>query len=157
MTTAGLAAILISLRENAWLIGAGFFITGISFVFIIGLNRVIWQVKAAPGVQGRIFSLQAAIGVGGQSLGILMAGPLAGNLFEPLLTGDGALVNSVGALIGAGAGRGMALIFMIIGVLELLIVVGSSLIPSVRLLEDQLPDAEIAKAQSLATSGYPVR
>jgi hypothetical protein len=31
MTTAGLAAILISLSENAWLIGAGLFITGISF------------------------------------------------------------------------------------------------------------------------------
>ena len=63
MAIAGVAAILVGLSENAWLIGASFFITGICFVFIAGLNRVIWQIKAAPAVQGRIFSLQAAVGV----------------------------------------------------------------------------------------------
>ncbi|MDJ0752774.1 MAG: MFS transporter [Ardenticatenaceae bacterium] len=140
MATAGLAAILISLDENPWLIGAGFFLTGISFVFIVGLNRVIWQLKTAPEVQGRIFALQAAIGVGGQSLGILIAGQLASRVFEPLLTGDGALVNSVGALIGSGPGRGMAFIFLLIGLLQLVVVLVSSLMPSLRLLEDKMPD-----------------
>jgi tellurite resistance protein TehA-like permease len=142
MTTAGLAAVLISLQESALLIGVGMFITGISFVFIMGLSRVIWQMKVAPDVLGRIFSLQLAVGVGAQSIGALVAGALADRIFEPLLMSDGALGNSLGALIGTGEGRGMAFMFMLMGVIQLVIAVVSLLMPSVRSLEDRLPDAE---------------
>lgn len=142
MTTAGLAAILISVRESALLIGVGMFITGISFVFIMGLSRVIWQMKVTPDVLGRIFSLQLAVGVGAQSFGALAAGALADRIFEPLLMGDGALGNSLGALIVTGDGRGMAFMFMLMGMLQLGIVAASLLMPSVRLLEDRVPDAE---------------
>jgi predicted MFS family arabinose efflux permease len=142
MTTAGLAAILISVRESALLIGVGMSITGISFVFIMGLSRVIWQMKVAPDVLGRIFSLQLAVGVGAQSFGALVAGALADRIFEPLFMGDGALGNSLGALIGTGEGRGMAFMFMLMGMLQLGIVAISLLMPSVRLLEARVPDAE---------------
>lgn len=141
MTLAGLAAILISLRPSVWLIGIGSALTGVSFVFIIGLSRAIWQSKAAPGVLGRVFSLQLAIGVGAQSLGVLLAGPLADTVFEPLLRDGGALAGSVGALIGTGPGRGMALMFLAVGLIQLAIVLSSALAPRVRLLEDELPDA----------------
>jgi MFS family permease len=152
MTTAGVATTLIGLNENAWLIGVSFFMTGIGFVFIVGLNRVIWQIKAAPDMQGRIFSLQAAIGVGAQSLGILLSGVLATHLFEPLMSADGVLASSVGMVIGTGTGRGIALMFTLFGLTQLLIVLVSSLIPKVRLLEDELPDAALAEAQPLAAS-----
>lgn len=142
MTTAGLAAVLISLQENALLIGVGMFITGISFVFIMGLSRVIWQMKVASDVLGRIFSLQLAVGVGAQSIGALVAGALADRIFEPLLMSDGALGTSLGALIGTGEGRGMAFMFMLMGVIQLVIAGISLLMPSVRSLEDRLPDAE---------------
>ena len=142
MTTAGLAAVLISLQESALLIGVGMFITGISFVFIMGLSRVIWQMKVASDVLGRIFSLQLAVGVGAQSIGALVAGALADRIFEPLLMSDGALGNSLGALIGTGEGRGIAFMFMLMGVIQLVIAGISLLMPSVRALEDRLPDAE---------------
>lgn len=145
MLTVGLAAILIGLRENTLLIGIGFVITGIGFVFIIGLNRVIWQLKAAPDVLGRIFALQLALGVGAQSLGVLLSGALAEHVFEPLLLEGGSLVNSIGSVIGTGAGRGMALMFLLVGVVELLLVLYSALTPSVRRLEDELPDAQPAE------------
>jgi hypothetical protein len=96
-----------------------------------------------------------ALGVGGQALGILIAGPLATNLFEPLLTGDGALAHSTGALIGSGAGRGIAFMFMILGLLELLIVLVSSLIPSVRLLEDQVLDYEFTEPELHTSNATP--
>jgi MFS family permease len=139
MTVAGLAAILISLQQNTLLIGIGFFLTGISVVFLIGLNRVIWQMKVAPEMLGRLFSLQLALGVVAQSLGVLLSGALADNVFEPLLRGDGALVSTVGALIGTGAGRGMAFMFMLVGILELVLVL-LSLFGRAQRLEDQLPD-----------------
>lgn len=142
MTMAGLAAVLISVRESALLIGVGMFTTGISFVFIMGLSRVIWQMKVAPDVLGRIFSLQLAVGVGAQSFGALAAGALADRIFEPLLMSDGALGNSLGAIIGTGEGRGMAFMFMVMGAIQLVIVAISLLMPAVRSLEDRLPDAE---------------
>lgn len=148
MTVAGLAAIVISLRANAWLVGMGLVVTGISFVFIMGTIRVIWQTKVAPDMLGRVFGLQIALGVGGQSLGILLAGWLADNIFEPLLTGNGALVASLGAVIGAGPGRGMALMFLLVGLIQLVTVLVSVLMPSVRLLEDRLPDHDPLEPQS---------
>lgn len=143
MAIAGLAAILISLRASPWLVGLGSMITGLSFVVMIGLNRTIWQQKAAPDVLGRVFALQLALGVGAQSLGILLAGTLADAVFEPLLAQTGALAGSLGTLIGTGPGRGMAAMFLMVGLLQLVIVLFSLLSPSIRRLEQHLPDAQI--------------
>lgn len=142
MAVAGLAAILISLQENPWLVGLGSVITGLSFVVMIGLNRAIWQQKVSSDKLGRVFALQLALGVGAQSLGIILAGSLADTVFGPLLAQGGALTGSVGALIGTGPGRGMAFMFLVVGVLQLVIVLCSVLSPSVRQLEERLPDAQ---------------
>ena len=140
MGLAGLAAMLVGLQENVWLIAAGLMFIGISFVFMIGLNRVIWQVKAAPGVLGRVFSLRVVVGVGAQSLGVLLAGFMAERWFEPLLRPGGALAGSVDSLIGTGDGRGMAFMFMLVGVLMVSLTAVCFILPQVRLLEDQIPD-----------------
>ena len=142
---AGLATILMGLWENPWTIGLGVFLIGLSFVFVTGLNQVIWQVKSAPEMQGRLFAIMGTLAVGGQSLGILFAGPLASRVFQPMLEPGGALVESVGLFIGIGAGRGMAFMFILLGLIVLGMALVSWLNPSVRLLEDQLPDYEIEK------------
>jgi MFS family permease len=144
MMIAGVATIIIGLREHTLLIGLGFVLIGISFVFIMGLNRVIWQMKVAPEMLGRVFALQLAVGVGAQSLGALLAGPLADNLFESLMNRTGAFASSIGLLIGTGPGRGIAVMFLLVGLIELVIVLVSALQPNIRLLEDGLPDAEAA-------------
>ncbi len=146
MAVAGLATLIISLGKSTLLIGVGFFITGISFVFIMGLSRVIWQMKVAPEMLGRVFSLQLAVGVGAQSFGALVAGALADQVFEPLLIEGGTLSNSVGALIGTGPGRGIAFMFMLMGAIQLIIALVSLSRRSVRQLEDSLPDAEVVDA-----------
>jgi len=137
---AGVATILVGLRENEILMAIAFVILGASFVFMIGLNRVLWQTKASPDVLGRIFSLRVALGVGAQSVGILIAGPLADNIFEPLFVEGGMLASSVGNYIGVGAGRGMGFMFILVGLALILIAVLSSIASSVRLLEDRVPD-----------------
>ena len=143
MAVAGVAAILIGIWENPWSIAAGFFLTGVSFIFVIGLNRVIIQIKSVPEVQGRIFSLMGTLAVGGQSIGILVAGPLASQIFEPLLANGGPWANSIGFIIGTGPGRGMAFLFIILGLIVLGVVFFSWLSPSIRMLEDRLPDFEL--------------
>ncbi|MXY46983.1 MAG: MFS transporter, partial [Chloroflexi bacterium] len=140
LALAGMASMLVGLRPNVPLMMVGVFLVGVTFMFMFGLNRVIWQVKAAPEVLGRIFSLRVALGVGAQSLGVLVAGPLAQHVFEPLMAQGGALAPSVGAIIGVGEGRGMALMYIIAGLLLLLLVTVSALARRIRLMEDSLPD-----------------
>ncbi len=148
MALAGCAAILMGLWENPWTIGIGVFLTGLSFVMVTGLNQVIWQVKSAAQIQGRLFALMGALAVGGQSLGILVAGPLASKVFQPMLQEGGILADSIGILIGIGPGRGMALMFILLGLLVLGIALVSWLSPTIRLLEDRLPDNEVNNARS---------
>ena len=145
LTVAGMAAILMGVWENPWTIGLGVFLTGLSFVLISGLNQVIWQVKSPPDIQGRLFALMGTLAVGGQSLGILFAGPLAGKVFQPMLEPGGSLADSIGALIGVGAGRGMGFMFILIGLIVFGIVLVSRAAPSIHLLEDKLPDHEMGK------------
>ncbi len=137
---AGLASVLIGLRESILFMATGVFFIGVTYMFMFGLNRVIWQVKAAPDVLGRIFSLRVALGMGMMSLGVLAGGPLAQHVFEPLMADGGALAGSVGQVIGVGEGRGIALMYIITGLMLIGLVVASALIRSLRLLEDILPD-----------------
>ena len=71
----------------------------------------------------------------------LVAGPLADYVFEPLMVPDGPLAESVGQLIGVGQGRGIGLMFMIVGALTMIVTVVAYHYPRLRLLEDELPDA----------------
>ena len=90
------------LGENLPLTAVGVFIIGAGFVFAIGLNRVSRQVEAAPDVLGRLFSLRVMIGVLAQSLGVVITGPLAEQVFGPMTAPGSALAGSVGRFIGVG-------------------------------------------------------
>lgn len=140
MALAGAGAVVVGLRENLPLTAAGIFIIGIGFVFAIGLNRVIWQVKASPDVLGRMFSLRVMLGVCAQALGVVIAGPLVDNVFGPLMEPGGALAGTIGVLIGVGAGRGMALMYVIAGLLLIGLAIAALAVRPVWRLEDALPD-----------------
>lgn len=156
MVIAGIGTMLVGLRESELLMAFGFVVVGACFIFMVGLNRVIWQVKAAPDVLGRVFSLRVALGVGAQSLGVLIAGPLAETVFEPLLMDGGALAGNVGTVIGVGDGRGMALMFVLVGIALVVVAVVSALASSVRLLEDRLPDHLITEDNEQDMMASPV-
>jgi hypothetical protein len=85
-------------------------------------------------------------------LAYLTAGPLADYVFEPLLARGGALASSVGQLIGTGPGRGIAFLFITMGVLTLLMVSIGYMHPRLRLLEDELTDSipDVIYAESVS-------
>jgi len=74
-------------------------------------------------------------------LAYMVAGPMADYLFEPWLAREGTLASSIGRIIGAGPGRGIGLLFIIMGLLTLLMVGVGYLHSRLRLLEDELPDS----------------
>lgn len=135
-----MGAILVGLSENLILATGGVFTIGVGFAFAFWLNRVIWQVKAAPEVLGRVSSLRIMICIVAQSAGVLASGPLAESVFVPLMEAGGGLAGSVGTVIGVGANRGMALMYIIAGGTLIALAVASFITGPVRRLEDALPD-----------------
>ena len=71
---------------------------------------------------------------------MLIAGPLADRVFEPAMTGDTAMAELFGPLVGTGVGTGMALIYVFAGVLGAVGALSGYLIPAIRNVEDIMPD-----------------
>lgn len=119
-----------------------------SFTFMLtlpiinGCNQVIFQSKVAPEVQGRVFSMAGTITAASIPISALLAGPLADRVFGPLLLPGGALADTfVGRLIGVGPGRGVGLLFILLGMTVLVIVSLAFLNPRLRQVDTDLPDA----------------
>jgi DHA3 family macrolide efflux protein-like MFS transporter len=105
-----------------------------------GSDQAIWQAKVAPDVQGRVFSTQMLISNITMPLAMLLAGPLADQIFEPAMMPGGGLATSFGWLVGVGPGAGMALLIVIAGILGgMLPLVGYGL-RGIRNVESILPD-----------------
>lgn len=107
---------------------------------INGASQVVWQTKVAEGAQGRVFSLRRMIGQAISPIAILIAGPLADEVFEPALATGGSLAGSLGAIIGIGPGRGIGALYIMAGLCITLLAAIGWLLPHVRNIETELPD-----------------
>jgi MFS transporter, DHA3 family, macrolide efflux protein len=136
----GLCFVLAGLRPSAALIMAAAFFFFFSATFIAGCSQVIWQSKVPPGLQGRVFAVRRMVAWSSTPLAYLIAGPLAEYVFEPLLAVNGRYAASIGQLIGVGPGRGIGLLFIIMGMLTMLIACAGYFYPRLRLLEDEVID-----------------
>jgi hypothetical protein len=103
-------------------------------------SQAIWQKKVAPDVQGRVYAVRKVFAWSAYPLAYLLAGPLADYVFEPLLAADGLLAGSIGRLIGVGPGRGIGLLYIVVGALSMLQIALSALSPRLRLVDEELPD-----------------
>jgi penicillin amidase len=129
------------LQPSAPLIAAAAFVFLFSSQITVACSQAIWQSKVAPDVQGRVFAMRQMIAWITLPVAYLSAGPLADNLFDPLLAADGLLAGSVGRVIGTGPGRGIGFLFIVLGILNILITIVAYSTPHIRLVEDELPDA----------------
>jgi DHA3 family macrolide efflux protein-like MFS transporter len=111
-----------------------------SLPLITGCTTAIWQSKIAPDVQGRALAISSMVMTSTLPVAALIAGPLADKVFEPLLVKGGLLASTVGQIIGVGTGRGIGLMFIIVGLLTLIFTLMGFLNPRIRLVEDELPD-----------------
>lgn len=111
---------------------------------INGSNQAIWQAKIPPDIQGRVFSVRRWIAQITAPLAMLLAGPLADQIFEPAMSPTGALAPVFGGLLGTGPGAGMSLMFLISGVLGIAVGLGGYSFPLIRNVETLLPDHDAA-------------
>ena len=140
----GFCFLLMGLRPDFWLIALGAFGAHLTIAIVFGSNQALWQTKVEPENQGRVFAAQQMIASLATPLAYSLAGPLAEKLFEPWMISGSALTLKLGTLIGSGPGRGIGLMFIIMGLVKVTVSVLGYLNPRVRCIEDEIPDAVLA-------------
>lgn len=149
MGLSGLCLIAAGLRPSVALMALAAFLFFLSLPIVRVSSQVIFQKKVAHNVQGRVFALNGAFVKASMPLAYLVAGPLADRVFEPLMAVNGPLADSVGRIIGVGAGRGISLMFVVIGFLLILLTIAGYQYRRLRRVEDELPDAVADEAVAL--------
>jgi DHA3 family macrolide efflux protein-like MFS transporter len=130
------------LRPLTLLVGTAQFVILIFIPLPAALSQAVWQTKVSPDIQGRVFAIRSMIAYLIIPLANLVAGPLADNVFEPIMEKGGILSSTIIArIVGVGSGRGIAMIFIISAFSLWLSSFYAFSHPRIRNLEDEIPDA----------------
>lgn len=119
------------------------FCSSLNFPLNGSSETAIWLAKVSPNIQGRVFAARSLLLQFVAAVAYLIAGPLADNLFEPVMMSKTKFANFFSGLIGTGNGAGMALIYIICALCMLLIGLWGIFLPSLWYLEDILPDYDV--------------
>jgi DHA3 family macrolide efflux protein-like MFS transporter len=137
----GVCTVLIGLWTAPLLIGIAVFLYFVFIALSDACSHSLWQTKVAPDFQGRVFAMRRMISLSAFPLGLLITAPLAQYVFEPYLTVNGPWAGGLGRWIGVGPGRGIALVFILTGLFNVIVLGLAYLHPRVRFVEDEIPDA----------------
>ncbi len=152
----GLVLFLAGFPPQALILGLAASLFFFCLPIINGCSQAIWQVKTAADVQGRVFAVRRMIAWSTTPLAYLIAGPLADHIFEPLMAEGGPMAGSLGPIIGVGPGRGIALLYLVLGVASLGVVTVAWLYGPMRRVEAELPDIEIEPETEETVALLPV-
>ncbi|MFB4290814.1 amino acid adenylation domain-containing protein [Nonomuraea sp. ATR24] len=135
------SCVLVGLTRSLVLIGIGAFGVSLGLALVNGVYATIIQVKVPQRYHGRVFALNQMVAWSTIPLGVGVLTPLAERALEPLMLPGGALAGTVGAVIGTGPGRGIALIYVIFGLFIALLVAGALRTRVLSRFDDHVPDA----------------
>jgi MFS transporter, DHA3 family, macrolide efflux protein len=134
----GVLTMLVGVRPDLLWIGSFLALLGAAQATMLALHRVVFQVHGAPAVLGRVFAFRLVLTAAAQAAGIVTAGTLAANVFEPAMAAGGAWAARLGPWIGSGEGRGAALLQVLVGAVIASMALLSASSRRVRRLEDGL-------------------
>lgn len=113
-------SIFFTIQPWIWLLGLGMFFWMLLMPFVEASEQTIIQKVVPPERQGRVFGFAQSMEQSASPLTAFMIGPIAQFIFIPFMT-TGAGVDLIGSWFGTGPGRGMALVFIITGIIGLII------------------------------------
>ncbi|NOX44972.1 MAG: MFS transporter [Caldiserica bacterium] len=137
----GATLFLAGFPPSVLILGIAAFSVYFAIPIVNGCSQAIWLAKTPPELQGRVFATRRMISWSSLPLAYLLAGPLADRVFEPLMAEGGPLAGSLGRVIGVGPGRGIALLYVVLGVFILGVTLWAVIYPRLRRLELEIPDA----------------
>lgn len=140
MALGGLALALHSLAPSPLLIAFVAPLYLFTIPIVSGSSTAILQARVPSDVLGRVFATASMLARLSAPLAYFLAGPLADRVFEPAMAPGGALAGSFGRWIGTGEGRGIALMFLISGVVCMAAAGAAWLSPRLRHVEDAEPE-----------------
>lgn len=123
MLLQGIWLFLGGLRPSLALAAIGIFGYLFAYPFISTFNQTIWQLEVPASLQGRVFAVRLMGEWLALPIGYLLTGFLVDRIFEPLLLPGGLLADTVGQIMGTGAGRGIGLLFVVVGMLTILVTI----------------------------------
>jgi DHA3 family macrolide efflux protein-like MFS transporter len=124
------------------------FLASINFPLTQSASNAIWQAKVAPDVQGRVFASRRLIAWLTDPIMPVVSGLMADYVMEPAMNSNTSLAHNFGWLVGITPGSGMALMFIISGLLYLSVTAAAWFIPVVRNVETILPDHDLLETAS---------
>ncbi|WP_049558781.1 non-ribosomal peptide synthetase/MFS transporter [Nonomuraea sp. SBT364] len=135
------SCVVVGLTRSLVLIGIGAFGVSLGLALVNGVYATIIQVKVPQRYHGRVFALNQMVAWSTIPLGVGVLTPIAERALEPLMLPGGALAGTVGAVLGTGPGRGVALIYVIFGLFIALLVAGALRTRVLSRFDDHVPDA----------------
>ncbi|MFF5173343.1 amino acid adenylation domain-containing protein [Micromonospora sp. NPDC000089] len=136
----GVSMVVIGLYPHPVFPAIGLFGLGFATAILNAHWLAIVQAKVGLELQGRVLATGIMLSWLMVPAGFLAAGPLASGLFEPAMRAGGPLATTVGALLGTGPGRGIALLVVLAGLASTVLGAAAFATRRVRRLEDDLPD-----------------
>ena len=114
-----LCNVLWALGRNVpiWVFAA--FVGNMPLPFLNANLTTVMRTKVPTDLQGRVFSTRDTIQYCTIPLGLFLGGYLADNVFEPFMAGSSHLSLFLMKLVGIGKGTGMAVMFLITGIIGL--------------------------------------
>jgi MFS family permease len=145
----GVFIALYGVRPSAVLVAVAQFGFFFCLPIVNAMGAGIWQRRVPAEAQGRVFAVRRMLVTVMVPIAILIAGPLIDGVFKPLAIDGGVL----GSLVGSGEGRGIGLLFVILGAAmtaSALIAATSTRLRTVEDTEPVLPT--VSESLSLAPS-----
>ncbi|MCR6482002.1 amino acid adenylation domain-containing protein [Amycolatopsis sp. OK19-0408] len=136
-----LGSLVMGLRPSLVVVAAGVFLLAAAMAVSQGIYATIVQVKVPQRYHGRVFAINQTITWSTLPIGFAVLAPLAVGWFTPLLRPDGALAGSVGAVLGTGEGRGVALAYVGYALILLVINAGGFALRLLRRFDTEVPDS----------------
>ncbi|MBN8582043.1 MAG: MFS transporter [Anaerolineae bacterium] len=142
---------LFTIQPSIVLLSVGMFIYISVVPFIEAAEQTILQKVVPQERQGRVFGFAQSVEQSASPLTTFLIGPIAETFFIPFMT-TGAGVGLIGSWFGTGPARGIALVFVVTGIIGLILTIIAMKSKYYKLLSDRymndvsetLPEGELA-------------
>jgi MFS family permease len=129
------------LRPAVPLVAAGALGMSFCLALVNGIYGTIIQTKVPQRFHGRVIAVNTMIAWSTLPLGFGVVGPYGSRLVGPLVAEHGPLAGSLGAVIGTGPGRGIAVLYVLFALAIAAVVGGSARTRALSRFDAEVPDA----------------